>query len=602
MGFATATPVQTQAIPVILEGSDVLGQAATGTGKTAAFGVPTIELVDAGLRKVQSLMLCPTRELAVQVCDELRKIARYKGLNIVPIYGGESIERQLRQLADGVHIVVGTPGRVMDHMERGSLVLDNVIMVVLDEADEMLNMGFRDDIEYILSRITQAHQTLLFSATMSREIMGIAKRYQFEPKIIKTTNTANMTAPLIKQSYYFVKPRTKVEVVARIMEYHELERVIVFTNTKRMADELAEQLVSKGISAEALHGDMQQNRRNLVMGKFRRSQTKVLIATDVAARGIDVSDIEAVINYDVPVDEEFYVHRIGRTGRNGKTGKSFTLASDRDIQQLRQIMKFTGSPIEEESIPTLAEITEMRTKNFVAQVVESAPTIEANDYADVVFRLSESGLTQDQIILALLAKTIGPVKAADQAEDPLFSRGGRFERGDRPERAERGDRNDRFRSERNDRGDRNGRKDRDFSRNPREAYKPKARGEFSNSLDRFDRSGADGASRPSRPERVEGAERPARKPREERVYDSPMARLWVSIGRQDRVRPGDLVGAIAGEANISGSSIGAIDIFDKFSFVDVPADSADSVIAAMDNNMIRRKRVNVSLATATENA
>jgi ATP-dependent RNA helicase DeaD len=233
-----------------LEGSDVLGQAATGTGKTAAFGIPSIELINAEMRQVQSLVLCPTRELAVQVCEELKKIARYKQLSVIPIYGGESIEKQLKQLRDGVHIVVGTPGRVMDHMERGSLRLDQVIMMVLDEADEMLNMGFRDDIEYILSRVTQAHQTLLFSATMSKDIMGIAKRYQFEPKLVKTAKTAELTAPNIKQSYFFLRPRTKVEAMARIMEFYGLERVIVFCNTKRMVDELAENLTSKGISAE----------------------------------------------------------------------------------------------------------------------------------------------------------------------------------------------------------------------------------------------------------------------------------------------------------------------------------------------------------------
>jgi ATP-dependent RNA helicase DeaD len=583
MGFDNATPVQLQAIPMILEGSDVLGQAATGTGKTGAFGIPAVELVNAALNVTQCLILCPTRELAVQVCEEIKKIARFKqGLVVAPIYGGESIEKQLRQLERGVHIVVGTPGRVIDHIERGSLELDKVELVILDEADEMLNMGFRDDIEHVLNRITQPHQTLLFSATMSKDIMNIAKRFQFEPKILKTTKH-ELTAPNIKQLYYVVKPRGKADAMAKLVEFHQLERCIVFCNTKRMVDELAETLTLKGIPAEGLHGDMQQNKRTTVMNRFRIGKVKMLIATDVAARGIDVQEIDAVFNYDIPVDDEFYVHRIGRTGRNGRFGTSFTLVNDREVGKLRGIMKFTNSIIEEDFLPTFKQIQERRMALFLAKITESAPKTEINNYAEPMQLLMDAGLSPEQIIATLMQEILGEPKV--EVEEPKYSQyGERAERRDRPERTDRFERGGS--SDRYPRSDRNS-SSRD-SRDSRGERAPFGRPERGPRLDRFDGP---------RPERTEFREpREPRAPRAPREVDANMTRLWVSIGRIDRVRPGDLVGAIAGEANLPGNSIGAIDIFEKFSFVDVPSGSAQEVIKAMDNNMIRRKRVNVSLA------
>ena len=315
MGFEEATPIQSQAIPVVMSGSDVIGQAQTGTGKTAAFGIPILQTVDPSNKKTQVIILSPTRELAIQVADEIRALAKYMhGVKVLPVYGGQEISKQIRSLKGGAQIIIGTPGRVMDHLRRRTIRCDHVNKIVLDEADEMLNMGFREDIETILEYIPEPHQTILFSATMPKPILEITKKYQKDAVTIKVVKK-ELTVPSIDQFYYDVKRKEKIDVLSRLLDYYDPKLSLVFCNTKRKVDELTNELQGRGYFAEGLHGDMKQSQRDRVMNNFRKGKTDILVATDVAARGIDVDDVEAVFNYDIPQDDEYYVHRIGRTGR-----------------------------------------------------------------------------------------------------------------------------------------------------------------------------------------------------------------------------------------------------------------------------------------------
>ena len=329
MGFEAASPIQGQSIPLELEGLDIIGQAQTGTGKTAAFGIPLLQKVDPKSKKLQAIILCPTRELAIQVSEEIRRLAKYMhGVKVLPIYGGQEIGRQIRSLKDGIQVIIGTPGRVMDHMRRKTLKLEHVHTVVLDEADEMLNMGFLEDMETILSELPEERQTVMFSATMPPAIAEIAKKFQKDPEIVKVVKK-ELTVPKVTQYYYEVKPKTKVEVMCRLLDMYDPKLSIVFCNTKRQVDDLVQELQGRGYFAEGLHGDLKQMQRDRVMNSFRNGRTDILIATDVAARGIDVDDVEAVFNYDIPQDDEYYVHRIGRTGRAGREGKAFSLVVGR---------------------------------------------------------------------------------------------------------------------------------------------------------------------------------------------------------------------------------------------------------------------------------
>lgn len=335
MGFEEPSPIQQACIPVILKGKDVIGHAQTGTGKTAAFGIPIVQLVTKQ-PKVQSIVLTPTRELAIQVSEELRKIAKYKRLKVLPIYGGQSIGHQIRALKQGVHIVIGTPGRVLDHIRKNTLQLQDVKMFVLDEADEMLDMGFIDDIEEIIRKTPNDRQTLLFSATMPYEIKKLANRYLKNPEVI-SMNRGEVTAPSIEQVYYKVLENNKLDSLCRIIDHHEVDLGIIFCRTKKTVDELTESLLARGYIVDGLHGDLSQNQRDKVMKRFREKTIEFLIATDVAARGIDVGNVSHVINYDIPQDPESYVHRIGRTGRAGKTGIAITLVTPREIKLLKTI-------------------------------------------------------------------------------------------------------------------------------------------------------------------------------------------------------------------------------------------------------------------------
>ncbi|HJJ55812.1 MAG TPA: DEAD/DEAH box helicase [Methanocorpusculum sp.] len=401
MGFEEPTPIQSMAIPLLLQNCDVTGQAQTGTGKTAAFGVPIIEKLNPNDRSVQALVLSPTRELAIQTVEEFSKLMKYKkGLSVIPIYGGQAIERQLRGLKGAVQVVVGTPGRVIDHLNRGSLDLSSVRMFVLDEADQMLDMGFREDIEEIFQYTPEDRQTILFSATMPKPILEIANRFQHDPQFVKITRR-ELTVPSIDQKYIEVRERDKLEVLCRLLDMNSPELSIVFCNTKRTVDELVNRLSTRGYIVEALHGDMKQVQRDRAMSLFRNGNIDVLIATDVAARGIDVDDVDVVFNYDVPQDVEYYVHRIGRTGRAGRTGKSITFVAPREIYKLRDIQKYAKIRIEKTPIPTLNDVDEMRMQIFINKVRNVISEGDLDKYLPMIEKILETNEDADTEITTL---------------------------------------------------------------------------------------------------------------------------------------------------------------------------------------------------------
>ncbi|KPQ19973.1 MAG: ATP-dependent RNA helicase DeaD [Algoriphagus marincola HL-49] len=549
MGYTQPSPIQEQAIPYVLEGHDVIGQAQTGTGKTAAFAIPIIDLVDPEFNKPQAIILCPTRELAVQVEGEFQKLSKYhRKITSVAIYGGESIDKQIRTLKKGVQIVVGTPGRVQDHINRGTLKLEDAGIIVLDEADEMLDMGFRDDIEAILQEMPEERQTVFFSATMAKPIMDLTRKYQNDPHIIKVAKK-ELTVDRIEQIFYEVKPSLKMELMVRLMTVNNYNLSVVFCNTKRMTDEVTESLGSRGIVAEALHGDLSQAQRDKVMGKFRKGICNVLVATDVAARGIDVDNVEAVFNFDLPLDEEYYVHRIGRTGRAGKSGVAVNFVTGRrDTMKIKDLERFTKASINKMDPPSVNELIDMKKAQLVKDVHRTLAKEEDNQiFEETLGQLLTEGLTPEQIALGLIKMTMG--EAVKELRDQDFSLPSFQDR----------------RRERNDRGDRGG---------------------------RFERGGRDrdGARRGER--REGGRERRGGG----RATEANMARLFLNLGKRDRIRPNDIVGAIAGEAGIPGRSIGGIDIFDNFSFVDVPQKDADHVIRIMKQNTIKGKSVNMEIS------
>lgn len=413
MGFEEATPIQSQAIPVILEGKDIIGQSQTGTGKTAAFGIPLLERINPEDRRLQALILCPTRELAIQVSEEFRKLLKYKdNIRVLPIYGGQPIDRQIAALRKGTQVVIGTPGRVMDHMRRRTIKAETVQMMVLDEADEMLDMGFREDIETILVKIPEEHQTLLFSATLSPEILDITKRFQRNPEFIKIVRK-ELTVPNIEQYYFDVKEKTKLDALCRIIDVYDPKLAMVFCNTKKRVDNLVEMLQGRGYFAEGLHGDLKQAQRDKVMQKFRNGTIEILVATDVAARGIDVDDIDVVFNYDVPQDEEYYVHRIGRTGRAGKAGKAFTFCVGKEIYKLRDIMRYTKTKIQQQKLPTLSDVEEMKTNIYLEKIKGIIEEGHLTKYIHLVDRLMEEDYTSIDIAAALLKDHLSDVNADD---------------------------------------------------------------------------------------------------------------------------------------------------------------------------------------------
>src|SRR5437762_6659978 len=434
LGFEKAAPIQAEAIPVLMQGRDVVGQSQTGSGKTAAFAVPAIEKVDPDSRATQILILCPTRELAVQVSEEVHKLALFKrGVHALPIYGGQSYDRQLYGLRQGAHIVIGTPGRVMDHMRRGTLQLKALKIVILDEVDVMLNMGFRDDIEVILQATPRERQTVFFSATIPRPIQQLIEKYARDPQNVRMEQKA-LTVPTVEQVYYEVDRRYKIDLLTRLIDLHDLKLGIIFCNTKRMVDDLVDHLNAQGYSADRLHGDMSQNMRDRVMNKFRKSGLEFLVATDVAARGLDVEDIEVVFNYDLPYDGEDYVHRIGRTGRKGKSGRAISFASGRELFQIRNIERYANTKIHRGKPPTVDEVEEARANVSLDKLRLTLRSGEFKRQDHLIERLMEEGFNSTDIASALLHQ----LQSGDGAPPKSWSTA-EYERPERPdERGHRG--------------------------------------------------------------------------------------------------------------------------------------------------------------------
>lgn len=594
MGYTQPSPIQQQAIPFVLQGRDLIGQAQTGTGKTAAFAIPIIDLVDPDFNKPQAIILCPTRELAVQVEGEIQKLAKYhKKINSVAIYGGESIDRQIRVLKKGVQIVVGTPGRVQDHINRGTLRLEDAGIIVLDEADEMLDMGFRDDIEAILQEMPEERQTVFFSATMAKPILDLTRKYQKDPEIIKVAKN-ELTVAKIDQVFYEVKQSLKMELMARLMNIHNYALSVVFCNTKRMTDEVTESLGARGILAEALHGDLSQAQRDKVMGKFRKGLCTVLVATDVAARGIDVDNVEAVFNFDIPLDEEYYVHRIGRTGRAGKSGTAITfITGRREMMKLKDLERFTKATINKMTPPSVTELVELKKTQFIKDVHRVLSKQEDNQlFEATIGQMLSEGLTQEQISLGLLKMVMGDTVKEMKEQDfgieaPAYGErrreGGREGGRDGGRESRYGDRREGGRGERF--GDRR--------EAPRGGDRPDRGSRFGDRKEGGSRFG-DSSSRFG--DRKEGTRDFA--PRAERAREENMTRLFLNLGKKDFIRPNDIVGAIAGESGLSGKSIGGIDIFDNFSFVDVPHKDAEHVVRVMKNNTIKGRTVNMEISKA----
>lgn len=424
MGFETMTPIQEQAIPVLLEGRDVIGQAQTGTGKTAAFAIPMIQRINADIRKPQGIILCPTRELAMQAAEEIRKLTRYMhGVKVLPVYGGQDIGRQIRALSQGVQIIVGTPGRVMDHLRRHTIKTNEIKMIVLDEADEMLNMGFREDIETVLKDMPPEHQMALFSATMPQAILDITGTYQKDAVYVKVT-PKEVTVAAIKQAYYRVAKKDKFEALCRLIDYYQPAKSLIFCNTKRMVDEITGMLKDRGYEAEGLHGDLTQNQRDTVMNLFRGGRCRILSATDVAARGIDVSGVDAVFNYDVPEDIEYYVHRIGRTGRAGKAGRSFTLISGREIFKIRDIERVCHTTIKERKIPSAKDIVKVKSGKLIADAMEVMEQKELDEIKErILLATEENGFSVLDLAAAFMRMNMGEELVDIQEEKPFFERG-----------------------------------------------------------------------------------------------------------------------------------------------------------------------------------
>ena len=509
MGFEETSPIQTQAIPAVCEGIDVVGQAQTGTGKTAAYTIPMLMKIDPQIKKPQAIVLCPTRELAVQVAEEIRKLAKYMSdIKVLPVYGGQEIVRQIKSLKTGVQIIVGTPGRVMDHMRRKTVKFDNINMVILDEADEMLDMGFREDMETILTETPQDRQTVMFSATMPKAIMDIARNFQKDARVIKVVRK-ELTVSNIEQFYYEVRPKNKTEVLCRLIDIYNPRLSVVFCNTKRQVDELISELKGRGYFADGIHGDMKQQQRDRVMDDFRSGNVDILIATDVAARGIDVDDVDMVFNYDIPQDEEYYVHRIGRTGRAGRSGMALSFISCKEVYKLKDIERYCKTKILAKPVPSLDDVKNTKLDNMFDKIKQ---TIEEGGLTDMV-NLVEEHVNQEEytsmdMAAALLKMLIGDtLDRVDEVEDFHFDM------------------------------------DRD---------------------------------------------------------DSRMVRLFINIGKKDKIKPSNILGAIAGESGMPGKLVGAIDMMDNYTFVDVPAIHAEKVLKAMnDNVLIKGRRVNMEKANQT---
>ena len=653
LGYEQAAPIQAAAIPVLMSGKDVVGQSMTGSGKTAAFGIPAVEKVDPNLRAVQVLILCPTRELAIQVSEEIHKLAFFKrGINCLPIYGGQSYERQFFGLKQGAQIVIGTPGRLMDHMRRGTLRLETIKMVILDEADVMLNMGFREDIETILKDAPKERQTVFFSATMPKPIRDLIEKYSRSPENVKIQQK-EMTVPTVDQVYYEVDRRYKMDLLTRLIDIYDLKLGIVFCNTKRMVDDLVDHLEAAGYQADRLHGDMTQAQRDRVMNKFRKSGLEFLVATDIAARGIDVDDVQVVFNYDLPYDPEDYVHRIGRTGRAGRSGRAISLVPFRELFQIRNIERFANVRIQRGKIPTENEVAEARENVFTDKLKALLTSGEFTKHDRLIEGLMEENFSSSDITSALihLLQSGEAAKAAPKTEE--------YDRPEREERPGRGDDRGNFRDDR-----RAPRFDERREERPRrfEERAPREGVRFADPK-KAKTAPWKGASAPAprapkvvtpppgaRPPSAVGASVPASrpvssaepkpvvetqtepvktysdeeilasvktpepkpasklfikpkaeagaptKPKESRGTPAGQTRLWMSLGAEQGVAPIDFVNSVAGETGLPGKVVGKVDVRERHAFVDVASEHANSIIAKLNRSEIKGHKVKVKLA------
>ena len=546
IGYETPSPIQAQAIPALLTGQDILGMAQTGTGKTAAFALPALTICDTKQKDPQVLVLAPTRELAIQVAEAFQSFAHHmKGFHVLPIYGGSDYGSQIRALKRGVQVVVGTPGRVMDHMRKGTLKLDNLKLLVLDEADEMLRMGFIDDVEWVLQQTPESRQIALFSATMPKEVHRIASNYLNNPKeVIIKQKTA--TATTIDQKYLFVSGGHKLDALTRILEAEEnVDGSIIFVRTKTATIDLAEKLEARGYAAAALNGDIAQNHRERIVDQLKKGKLDILVATDVVARGLDVPRISHVFNYDIPQDNEAYVHRIGRTGRAGRSGSAILFVTPREKRLLKSIERTTKSKIPEMHLPSTQDINDTRIDKFKTRIIEATQLDDTGFYQQMIEQIE----TEQNIPAVEIAAAIARLM---QGDVPFFMPDKPVREAPREGRSEgRG---------RDDRGGRN---------------------------ERGGRGGRDG-------------ERRERKPRRQ-ISDTPdegMARFRLEVGNSHGVRPGNIVGCIANEANIDSEFIRQLNIENDFSTVDLPQDMPKAALNDLKKAWVCGQQLNIAPITS----
>ncbi|MGB4439951.1 MAG: DEAD/DEAH box helicase [Sedimentibacter sp.] len=511
MGFEDSTQIQQEAIPIILEGHDIIGQSNTGTGKTAAFGIPILEKIDREIKLPQALVLLPTRELAVQVANEFRKIGKYMdGIKTVTVYGGADIRTQITKLKEGAQIIVGTPGRVIDLIDRRVIKLEKLKITVLDEADEMLKMGFREDIELILSKVDHITQKLLFSATIPDDMKKIIKKFLNNPVSIKTLREG-ITAKEVKQSYFLVKQSDKLEALIRLIDTYTPRLTLVFCNTKVSVDELYEKLSNKGYNCDKIHGDIKQTQRIDTLNRFNNGYIDILIATDVAARGLDIKEVEVVINYEVPSKEDYYVHRIGRTGRAGKEGASFTLVAAKEMKKIESIEKYTKKAIRKRAIPTVDKVNEVKQDKFIRGIIEVIEKGEIGENRVLAEKLLENGYDAETLIAAMIKKLVKFDLSEERDLNDIV-----------PER------------------------------------KKSTRGGAKN---------------------LENT-----------------VRFHVSLGKKQGIRPGDILGAVAGECDIPGSDIGEIEVLENYSFFNAAAEHQNRIIDKMEGAQIKGQDVILELS------
>ncbi|MDE0949123.1 MAG: DEAD/DEAH box helicase [Candidatus Thioglobus sp.] len=520
VGYETPSAIQEQCIPYLLNGHDVIGQAQTGTGKTAAFALPLIDRIDISTNQVQLLVLAPTRELAIQVSEAIQTYARHlKGLHVLPIYGGQSYDIQLRPLKRGVHVVVGTPGRVMDHIKKGTLKLNSLKALVLDEADEMLRMGFIDDVKWVMEKLPKERQIALFSATMPDVIRRVAEKFLNDPKIVKI-KTKTATAQTISQSYWLVSGVNKLDALTRILEVESFDALLIFVRTKTATVDLAEKLSARGFSAEAINGDIAQNQRERTIQQLKKGKIDILIATDVAARGLDVERISHVVNYDIPQDPESYVHRIGRTGRAGREGKAILFVAPRERRMLQTIERITRQPITPMQLPSAKIINEQRVTNFKQRISDTLNNQELGIFEELILSFQKEHEVDAFKIASALALMA-------QGTEPLLLSEKELSQG---------------------------------------SFKEGSKAKISISV------------------------------HADPLKNNPsikMRRYRLAVGRKDNIKPGNVLGAIANEAEISSEFIGAIQIFQDFTTIDLPDEMTKETLAILKKTRVFDKKLNI---------